>query len=73
MDKIISTHIIDYSQPTEGMDFDEALKKLFPQKYLKMATNYSKDHYKLLTENRNKLIEWLKKEGRDKYYTIEWL
>ncbi|BDR74117.1 hypothetical protein K144316041_p10450 (plasmid) [Clostridium tetani] len=57
---------INYSEPGGGMDFDEKLKELFPEKYYEMAKKYNEDHYKLLTKNRNKLMEWLKSKGKDK-------
>ncbi|RXI49365.1 hypothetical protein DP130_04745 [Clostridium tetani] len=62
---------VDYSIPAEGMDFDEALKDLFPEKYHKIVKKYRDDYHKLYTENRSKLINWLKENRKNEDLVIE--
>ncbi|KHO39068.1 hypothetical protein OR62_07990 [Clostridium tetani] len=62
---------VDYSIPMEGMDFDEALKDLFPEKYHKIVKKYRDDYHKLYTENRSKLINWLKENRKNEDLVIE--
>ena len=62
---------IDYKIPMEGKVSDEELKDLFPQKYHKVVKKYRDDYHKLYTENKSKLMNWLKENGKDEGLVIE--